>query len=383
MRRNIAQMDEEIGLKRNTLKHNREVGKSMKATQGLLLQYERTLRAELESIKVNYSNDKDVYADKIVSYRQLFQAHKKPFAQKLQAFNDDMDNDNMEGGHHQETVAQSSSSEQSADSNPQQLHTNDPAIETQPSFVEDSITAITSLILDEKKRWQSGPEADADGTTEDMGAESEVEKCSADKTRGNKQSVTLNPQTEKQPEMHSEEEEDQEIRAATVSEIEEAAEEDMEERAAEQEETLSHVNNEEQVTLPPLPCEVAHPQSSSTPNDSVPVTPSFHFNFSPACSPIQETSDNKSPAFTFSLNSNPCTPGFSGFDVVSNDEDGAFPFGSSFFSEKKNTEPKSGGLDFLFNQAEQSEDFQFAFSSKSPSANKEKTTDEFPFSFNF
>ncbi|XP_061827911.1 uncharacterized protein [Nerophis lumbriciformis] len=318
-RRNIDEVGEEIGLKRNTLKHNREVAKSMKATQGLLLQYERTLRAELESIKVNYNNDKDVYADKIVSYRQLFQAHKKPFAQKLQAYNDD-----MEGGHHLETVAQSSSSEQSADSDPQQLHTNDPAIETQPSFLEDSITAITSVILDEKKRWQSGPEAAADGTTEDMGAESEVQKCSADKTRGNKQSVKLNPQTEKQHEMHSEEEEDQEIVAATVSEIEEAAEEDMEERAAEQEQTLCHVNNEEQVTLPPLPCEVAHPQSSSTPNDSVPVTPSFHFKFSPACSPIQETSDNnKSPAFTFSLTSNPCTPGFSGFgfDVVSSNDE--------------------------------------------------------------
>ena len=42
------------------------------------------------------------------------------------------------------------------------------------------------------------------------------------------------------------------------------------------------------------------------------------------------------------------------------------------------------GLEFLFGQQKQSEDFQFAFSSTSPQAtNKENSGDEFPFSFNF
>lgn len=42
------------------------------------------------------------------------------------------------------------------------------------------------------------------------------------------------------------------------------------------------------------------------------------------------------------------------------------------------------GTDFLFSEAEQSEDFQFAFASKSPqTVDEQKTKDEFPFSFNF
>lgn len=54
------------------------------------------------------------------------------------------------------------------------------------------------------------------------------------------------------------------------------------------------------------------------------------------------------------------------------------------FSTTLNLHPRdSAGLDFLFNQPEQSEDFQFPFTSESPADNKENTTTDFPFSFNF
>ncbi|XP_054642317.1 uncharacterized protein LOC129187291 isoform X2 [Dunckerocampus dactyliophorus] len=402
-RKNIDNLDEDIELKQNTLKHNRAVAKSMKATQALLLQYERTLITELESVKVNYSNDKEVYAEKIASYSKLLQSHEKPFAQKLKAYNVDMDSrikachDQVtikakEGGHLTDTSPSSSSSKKPADSDPEQLPTAELDKETENVSVDDSATVITSVSLDEiKKRWQSGPEAAADGNIEEMDTEREAQEwpsCSADETRSNKQIVRLNPQTEESTEMHHKEAEDQETgtvstaKKAAVSEVVEGAEEEMEERTAEQEQDPANEGNGDQVTLH----EVPHPPSSSALAGTVPVTPMLRFNFSPACSPIQETSDTKSPAFTFSLNSNPCTPGFSsfGFDVVSScDEDLSFPFGSSVFSEKENVEPQSGGLDFLFKQTEQSEDFQFAFASKSPAASKAKTMDEFPFSFNF
>ncbi|TNN84453.1 hypothetical protein EYF80_005153 [Liparis tanakae] len=55
--RNIKTLEGQIRLKQSTLIHNKEYAKSMKATKSLLLQYEQTLRAELESRKASYNHD--------------------------------------------------------------------------------------------------------------------------------------------------------------------------------------------------------------------------------------------------------------------------------------------------------------------------------------
>ncbi|CAG09289.1 unnamed protein product [Tetraodon nigroviridis] len=63
-------------------------------------------------------------------------------------------------------------------------------------------------------------------------------------------------------------------------------------------------------------------------------------------------------------------------------EDTSFGFSGSFFSEKKSADPKASSCpEFVFNQQEQREDFQFDFSSTSPQ--KDNKDSRFPFSFNF
>ncbi|XP_019737881.1 uncharacterized protein LOC109523293 isoform X2 [Hippocampus comes] len=391
-RTQIKVLEEGAEVKHNTLKHNRAVIKSMKVTQGLLLQYERTLRAELESVKANYDNDKEGFKDKITSYRKLFQAHQKPFAQTLQAQNDDMESPTMvshddvpvktkEGGraHVTDSDAPRSSSEQRPDSAEA-----DVGMESSP--VKDSMAVVSTVNISDMKGCPSGPETSADGNAEEMDVQSEARaslSCSADETRSSEQHVGA--QDHHGPdEMPGEEEDDQEVqplsqaKQSPVSEEKEAARAQMEERApAEKEEQAPQQHGV--LSLPQG--QQVQPQSSTTPG-----TPTFHFNFSPTSSPVEGTSGSKSPAFMFSLNSNPSTPGYSSFSfdgVPSHDEDLSFPFGGSFFNDKKNQETKSGGLDFLFNQPEQSEDFQFPFTSESPADNKENTTTDFPFSFNF
>ncbi|XP_077947291.1 uncharacterized protein LOC120834201 [Gasterosteus aculeatus] len=121
---------------------------------------------------------------------------------------------------------------------------------------------------------------------------------------------------------------------------------------------------------------------------AVPPSPTFPFTFSPASPPRQGTSDTKSPAFLFSLNSDPSTLAFSGFGFdrgSSQEEESPFAFTCPLFNEKKNSEPKSSTCpEFLFGQPEQSEAFKFPFLSQNPrTTDKEDTREDFPFSFNF
>ncbi|KAI4893004.1 hypothetical protein NFI96_027334, partial [Prochilodus magdalenae] len=121
-------------------------------------------------------------------------------------------------------------------------------------------------------------------------------------------------------------------------------------------------------------------------------TPTFSLNDSPSTSPgHQETSET--PAFIFSLNSGPSTPGFSGFgcssDVGSSqNEESPFTFTSPYFTSKKSPETKLPG--FLFDEIESrpEEVFAFSFGSKSPqpsSSTQEpgEAGEAFPFSFSF
>ncbi|XP_077392203.1 uncharacterized protein LOC144030107 [Festucalex cinctus] len=395
--RHIKTLEEDADVKHNTLKHNKAVAKSLKVTQGLLLRYEQTLRAELESVRASYNNDKEVFEEKIASYRKVFQAHQEPFAQKLQAPNDDMESPMMlshddvpvkakerGGALLTDSDAPRSSSEKRADRDVHFQPITEANMVTVSLPVKDSMAVVSTVNVSETKRCLSGPETSADGNAEEMDAQKsearrESPSCRADETGSNEQQHVRAQDYRGADEMPSEEEDEplSQAKQSAATEEEEAAQVQMDEGDPADEEEDERASQEHGARSPLQP-QLKQPQSSTAPG-----TPTFHFNFSPTCSPVAGPSDCKSPAFVFPLNSNPSTPGYSGFDAVSShDEDGSFPFSSSFFNKKKQ-ETKSGGLDFLFNQSEQSEDFQFPFSAESPADGKENTSTDFAFSFNF
>ncbi|XP_036965497.1 protein SIX6OS1 isoform X2 [Acanthopagrus latus] len=419
--RNTTKLEEEIRLKQSTVIHNKTNAKSMKATNSLLLQYEQTLKEELESRKASYKQDVEVYEERIASYWKIFQSHKEyycqnPLAQKLltlQAEKDEIES-RIKACDDQITVKQkelelltavsSSSTEKLPDSVSGQQPITEPEkqLDTPTEEISDCSVDISSLHLTQTKISQNGHNTSVEENAEEINEENKDQDtvvCSPlpEKASSGGWSSQQSDDKRRQDVIHTEEQdqetkpEDQVLeKQPIVSDMDEAMElEEMEERAAiEEEQAPTREDRIGRDAFPQSSPQETNPESSTATAKNVSTTPTFPFNYSPGSSPHRGTSDTKSPAFLFSLNSDPCTPGFSGFgfDVGSSqDEDSAFAFTGSFFNEKKTTESKSSScLEFLFGQQKQSEDFQFAFSSTSPQAtNKENSGDEFPFSFNF
>ncbi|CAK6954039.1 protein SIX6OS1 isoform X2 [Scomber scombrus] len=410
----IKKLEEEIRAKQSTGKHNKANAKSMKTTNSLLLQYEHTLKAELESAKASYNRDMEVYEERISSYRNIFQSHKEyycqnPLAQKLltlQAKKEEIECrirscdgqialKQMELENLTDLPVNSSSAETLPDSVSGQQPITEPEKDLDPQTEDDFDSSIdmSSLHLNQSQIWQDGDKEAAEANAEEVHDENEAQDapaCSVSQEEATNEKYMWSYQQlgeqSRQDEIHAEEQEqgtgpgNQEKHPA-VSEVKETIEDmDMEERvAAEEEQVPSEEDNEGHAAF--------SQEIQSATVKTVPSTPTFPFNISPGSSPHQGTSDTKSPAFLFALDSGPSMPGFSGFgfDMGSpQDEDSPFPFTSSFLSDKKTTESKSSGPNFLFDQPEQSEDFQFAFTSKSPQTTKRgNSSDDFPFSFNF
>ncbi|XP_032384968.1 protein SIX6OS1 isoform X1 [Etheostoma spectabile] len=413
--RDIKKLEEEIRVKQNTVIHNKANARSMKVTNSLLLQYEQTLKAELESRKASFNHDTEVYEERIASYRKTFQLHKEYYhqntlAQKLltlQAEKEEIEYriktcdeqitmKQKELYHLAGPAVNSSSNEELPDSVSGQqpkAESEKPQTEEENNFSID----ISSLHLNQSKILQNRHRTSTGANTEEIHEENKVQHTTAFSPSPEIESSELwscHPLDEQtQPdEMHTEEQEtgqEDQVLQPTVSVMEEAEEDEVGEKVViDKEQAPSEEDNEEVTAFPLSSSQETNPQSSPAGMTAVPSTPSFPFNFSHASSPHQGTSHPKSPAFLFSLNSDPSTPGFSGFgfDVCSpQDEESSFNFTSSFFNEKKTTESKSATCpEFLFGQPEQIEDFQFAFTPKSPQAtNKDTTREEFPFSFNF
>ncbi|XP_035532935.1 protein SIX6OS1 isoform X2 [Morone saxatilis] len=408
--RNTKKLEEEIRMKQNTVIHNKANAKRMKATNSLLLQYEQTLKEELESRKASYNHDMEVYEERIASYRKIFNSHKEyycqnPLAQKLlalqaekeeiecriKACDDQITMKQKEVEHLTGPAVNSSSTEKLPDSFFDQQLLTEPEKQPDPPTEEDmdSSIDISSLHLNQTK---DGHNTSVEANTEEISEENNVQDTKAcspfpeEASDGLWSCQPLDEQT--QPDVMHTEELDQETgpedqdQQSVVSDIEETVEERI---TIEEEQPPSKEDNEELAAFPQSSSQEINPESSPATVKAVPAT--FPFNLSPGSSPHQGTSDTKSPAFLFSLNADPSTPGFSGFgfDVGSSqDEDSSFAFSGSFFSEKKNTESKSSTSEFLFGQPEQSEDFEFAFNAKSPpTTNKDNARDDFPFSFNF
>ncbi|XP_071321262.1 protein SIX6OS1 isoform X2 [Trachinotus anak] len=411
LHRKIKKLEEEVRVKHNTVTHSKANAKSMKVTKSLLLQYEQTLKAELESRKANYNHDMEVYEDRIASYRKIFQSHKEyycqnPLAQKLLRLQaekeeiecrikacDDQIIMKQKELDHLTGAAVSPSTEKLSDwvCGQQPINESEKQLDSRTEEDGGSAVDISSLHLNQTKSdHKVSVEANAGDIHEEHKGQ-DATASSPDPEGANselwsyeqldEQSWTDRMQAEKETELQYQALDQQ----STLSEVEEALEDKVEEEVCDDQTP----GKEDNVGL------TAFPQSSQDNNQSSPAkmtaapsTPTFPFNFSPTSSPHQGTSDTKSPAFLFSLNSDPSTPAFTGFgfDVgTAQDEDTSFAFTSPLFSQKKITESKSSDCaEFLFDQSEQSEDFQFAFTSKSPQeTNKDKSSNEFPFSFNF
>ncbi|XP_034431146.1 RUN and FYVE domain-containing protein 2 isoform X3 [Hippoglossus hippoglossus] len=414
LHRNIKKLEEETRGKQSTAMYNKANARSMKTTNRLLLQYEQTLKAELESRKDSFNHDTEVYEERIASYRKKFQSHQEyylqnPTAQKLlklqgekeeiecriKACDDQITMKQAELDHLTGPEVTVSSTEKLLDSVTGQQPEEEAEKQLDPQ-TEDCDSAIDSfcLHLNQTKMLQNGDKVSVEAGGADIPEEHKVQDTTACSTypeeagrelwshqQLDEQSWTEEMQTNEQEKDTELQEQEQQ---SNVSEEEEAAEDKAEEGVGtDEEQTSSEKDNEELVAFPQSSCEETNSQASVAKTTAAPSTTAFPFNFSPASG----TSDTKSPAFLFSLNSDPSTPGFSGFgfDTSQAEQDTNFAFTGSFFNEKKTTDTKSSsGGEFLFDQSEQGEDFQFAFNFKSPQATtKEKSREDFPFSFNF
>ncbi|XP_047226592.1 uncharacterized protein LOC124871366 isoform X2 [Girardinichthys multiradiatus] len=401
----IKNLEEEARVKESTVTKNKEKAKRMKATNSLLLQYEQTLKAELESRKNSYNHDQEVYEDRIASCRRTLQSHKEtyfqnPVAQKLllvqaeieetESRIKDYDDCIMMKQKELEHLAGPTVTSYAIEKLPDSVLGQQPTTEEEQYELtkEDCSINISAIDLNQAA---SGHEPAVEADTEEMNEENEVQDPTSylttapDKTNDELWSHQQLDDECPPDELHSEAEDpeisqDKQVQLPTLPGPEDVPKVDLKDKAPDAEDHKGACDF-------PQKSQEANLQSLSTKETSVTSTPTFTFNFSPTSSPRRGTSDSKSPAFVLNLNSNVSTPGFSGFGFdmgSSQEEESSFAFSGSFFNEKKATDAKSSSCtEFLFDHPEQSEDFQFAFTTKSPKSAKENSKDEFPFSFNF
>ncbi|CAJ1079226.1 uncharacterized protein LOC109996851 isoform X2 [Xyrichtys novacula] len=419
LKKNIQKLEGEITEKQSTWTHNKACAKSIKATNSILLQYERELKEELENRKAQYNHDLMANEERIASYKKTFQWHKdfytrSPLAQKLialQAENENMKS-RIKAWDDQITTKQNELdilNGPAANSVPAEKLSDSISVQQPPAKPEDQLAPQT----EDSDSFIDILSLHLNQTTDDyhMSEDANAEEISEENKVQNTSIPSHDPEEEETdgivsqhllceqrgPDVVQGEEENQEVRLddqilghqSSASDKEEALMEAVEEVVVEEEEWAPVEESiERTTTFLQFSSEETNPQSSSATVKTAPSTPKFPFNFSPASSPHHGTSDTKSPAFMFSLNPDPSTPGSSGFGFnmgSSQDEESSFAFTSTFFSEKETPESKSSNCSgFPFGRAEQIGDFQFAFAAKTPQTNtKNNPEEDFPFSFNF
>ncbi|XP_047456838.1 protein SIX6OS1 isoform X6 [Mugil cephalus] len=408
--KHVKKLDEEIGVRQHTVTNNKAKTKSMKVTNSLLLQYEQSLKAELESRKTNYNRDMEIYEERIASYRRTFQSHQEyyfqdPLAQKLlmlqaekeeidrriRACDDQIKMKQRELDHLTGPAVSSFSTEKLPDSVFGQQYTTEEKQEGLQTKEDSASVMDISLHLKQTRILEDGHQTSVEANAEEIYEKNKVRDsptcCTSPEKPSQSQPIEIYTENQDQETAQEDRVLAQLEEQPSVPAVEEVLEEEMQVRTAmDEEQAPGEDNSEGHAAFPQTSPQGTNPQTSPAKETALPSPATFPFRISTTSSPRPGTSDTKSPAFLFSLNSNPSTPGFSGFGFESlQEEDSTFPFAGSFFEEKKTTESKSSsGPEFLFGQPEQNEDFQFAFTSKSPqSANKENTREDFPFSFNF
>ncbi|XP_045563860.1 uncharacterized protein isoform X1 [Salmo salar] len=402
---NVRKLEEESHHKQNIVKHLKGNTKSLKGTNSLLLQYEKTLQAELERRRDNCNEDMKVYQERMECYRKVFQQHRESYCQNplakqllmIQSEKEELES-RIKACEDQITAKENLLGQTLSIENPSEsisgLLTAAESHRQSPPQTEDDHQPpldISSLHLSQEGREKRGE-----------GIEEHLEKTFAHPPSQGETHCDLWSYPEAMDEIHSSAQEEgslleeQKERLNTSST---AGMEEVKERGTE--------GGEEQPT--PLITEEEEKNegmgaafSPQTPArmKAVSSTPTFSLNSSHGGSPSRlDGSTGKSPAFLFSMSSapSPTAPDFSGFHCgfelgSGQEEEPPFPFSSSYFSSEKKPSGSKSPSGFLFArpQSEKSEDgFEFPFGSKSPgrpSTSREKGSgagDSFPFSFNF
>ncbi|CAM4600017.1 unnamed protein product [Leuciscus chuanchicus] len=402
----ISKLDEEIQQKQNTGKFIKENTKNQQRTGHLLLQYEKTLEAELEKRQNSYKQDMKMFQERIESYRSVFQQYKDRYCQNSQAqklLKAQAENEEIERRMRaiEEQIMEKDKELTAA------LGEEEPVTDGADSKCDNDGLQTKSESFDEMVPHQEPitqrPEGYAD---ERMAAAEDPSEVSKVKTAESESPMdTFAPSVwTKRETVKDQMQEGYQSQSVNVNEpqgnvnvscaselmVEISEEEEEEKEEEESLEATTAETHEDTVTEGPV-C----PPPSPARIKATPTTPTFSLNNSPRCSPgRQEISDTKSPAFVFSMMSGPNTPAFSklgcDFDVGSAAEEASpFNFTSSYFSDKKSpgSAPKFSG--FLFDEAEsRQEEFSFSFGMESPpkSSSTQDTSgpaDSFPFSFSF
>ncbi|KAF4108706.1 myb-like protein V [Onychostoma macrolepis] len=391
----LSKLSEEIRQKQNTLKFIKENTKNLQRTGHLLLQYEKTLEAELEKRQDSYNQDMKIFQERMESYRNVFQQYKdrycqNPLAQKLlkiQAENEDIERriratEEQILEKERELMAALGEDEPVADAADSKCEdTDNPQTEIRESF--DEMDPYQDPIMQRPKEY-----ADEHMVAEDPSEENK-DKTAESESQTDTFCHGLQTKTETGEDQMQESDQSEEVNELEGNMNVSCASELMVEMSEEEEDRLEVTTadaqedtaNEGGICPPPSPARIK----------ATPTTPTFSLNNSPSSSPgRQETSDTKSPAFVFSMNSGPSTPAFSklGCDFAA-EEASPFTFTSSYFSDKKSpgSAPKFSG--FLFDEAEsRQEEFSFSFGTVSPQQNSSTqdmagSADSFPFSFSF
>ncbi|XP_016895561.1 protein SIX6OS1 isoform X2 [Cynoglossus semilaevis] len=365
LKENIKKLEEEIQVKQSSVKHSKAVAQGLKVTNSRILQYEQTLKAELESRRTSYNDDTKLFEERITSYRKTYQSHKdyyceNPLAQKLlklQAENEEIE-ERIKACDEQIMMKQ------------KELDLRCPAVTT--LFVEKLPDSVCEQQPPTETQEQSCDQTGSDSIDQKVS----VETCAENIHKEQQETTTCCPGQQEKPgdsrlhklAEHSLEDEmqgdEQEKETESQDKILQPVETDVEEAAEVRDELLT---------------------SNKQDNEG-----QFSFTFSPASSSNSESSEIKPSAPLFFMSSTPNTPCFSGFGFDTNslqdeEQDTTFAFTSSLFDKKDTTEKKSqSGPEFLFGQSEQGEDFQFAFNFQSPGeTSKDKNKEDFVFPFNF
>ncbi|XP_072542395.1 uncharacterized protein [Salminus brasiliensis] len=345
-RKSIKKLEEEILQKQKTVECFKENVKSLRGTNNLLLQYEKTLETELERRQESCNRDMKVFQERIDNYRNIFQQYKEEYSQNPLA---------------------------------KKLLN----IQAKNEELEKSIQAKEEEIIAKEKELKDLRETEQEAEMEEKAVEHNQDRADGCDEYNASQVGTLGSTVWTKPYLSCEQIEDaeqkQQQKATDVgsnmntSYGPDIMEEMMKGMEVEDQQEGEGTANEESTNDGAAP-------SSPVRMTAMLNTPTFSLNSSPSNSPSHQQSSEAS-AFVFSLNSGPSTPGFSGFGCN-------FDVGSN--QSEKSPETKLPG--FLFDELESRPDEEFAFSfcakSPQPSSSSQEpgtggTGEVFPFSFSF
>ncbi|KAK2904670.1 hypothetical protein Q8A67_006469 [Cirrhinus molitorella] len=389
----INKLNEEIQQKQNNLKFIKENTKNLQRTGQLLLQYEKTLEAELEKRQDSYNQDMRIFQERIESYKNVFQQYRDRYCQnslaqkllKIQAENEEIERriratEEQILEKERELMTALGEDEPVTDAADSKCQDND-ALQTENSESFDEIDPHQDPIMQRPEKYADEHMVTKDPSEENKNKTAEGESQTDTFCHGLWTEAESGEDQMQEGDANQSEEENMNVSCASELMVEISEEEEEDHLEATTADAQEDTASEGGICRPPSPAILK----------AMPTTPTFSLNNSPGSSPgRQEILDTKSPAFVFSVNSGPSTPAFSklGCDFGA-EEASPFTFTSSYFSDKKSpgSAPKFSG--FLFDEAEnRQEEFSFSFGTESPQQNSSTqdtagSADSFPFSFSF